>query len=147
MGSGYLAVTQIYFRRSVDSSYETYYEIIHADIVVNGSEFNFSTDELDDTTYYLETLILHEAGHVLGLGHQTEGIMYPYMSTDDKQITLGAFDLDLINNKYNSVANAATAQLSQLNSIVSTDGDERVLLYLPVSNYLALKFYNNKIFN
>lgn len=146
LGSGYLAVTQIYFRRSTDSSFETYYEIIHADIVVNGSEFSFSTDELDDTTYYLETLILHEAGHVLGIGHQTQGIMLPYMSTDDKNITLGTFDLDLINDKYNPVTNAATSQVSQLNSMANTQDVERVLLYLPVSQYLALKFYKNKIF-
>ncbi len=147
LGSGYLAVTQIYFRRSIDSSYETYYEIIHTDIVINGSEYSFSTDELDDTTYYLGRLVLHEAGHVLGLGHQTQGIMYPYMSTDDKQVTLESFDLGLINDKYNPVASAARVQVSQLNSMDKADDLERILVYLPVSQYLALKFYQNKIFN
>ena len=42
LGSGHLAVTQIFFRRSIDSSFETYYEILHTDIVVNGSEYDFS---------------------------------------------------------------------------------------------------------
>ena len=56
LGSGDLAITQIFFRRSIDSSFETYYEILHTDIVVNGSEYDFSTDELDDTSYYLATI-------------------------------------------------------------------------------------------
>ncbi len=147
LGLGYLAVTQIFFKRSIDTSFETYYEILHTDIVVNGSDYNFSTDELDDTSYYLATMILHEVGHVLGAGHEAQGIMYPYMSTHDKQTILGSFDLDLINEKYNPTVNAVKTQVSQLNSTESTAGVERVLLYLPVSQYLALKFYSNKMFN
>ena len=59
-----LAVTQI-FGSSMKSTSGDYIKIDHADILINYDSFSFSTD--DSWGYDLETVILHEMGHFLGL--------------------------------------------------------------------------------
>jgi hypothetical protein len=144
LGADSLAVTQIFFTRSTDSSLNTYYHIIHTDIVLNGFHYDFSTDIHDNANYYLLTLVLHEMGHVLGLGHKSTGIMYPYMSTDDKQDSLSSYDIDLINSKYNP-ANSFMAGLQPENSseVLGGEVEERILLHLPASRVFSNRLLAN----
>ena len=146
LGEESLAVTQIFFTRSTDFSLNTYYHIIHTDIVLNGFHYNFSTDSQNNTTYYLLTLVLHEMGHVLGLGHKSSGIMYPYMSTDDKQDSLSSYDVGLINSKYNP-ANSFIAGIQPESSseILGVEVEERILLHLPASRVFSNRILANSI--
>ena len=139
-----LAVTQIFFTRSTDSALNTYYHIIHTDIVLNGFHYNFSNDSQDNTTYYLLTLVLHEMGHVLGLGHKSSGIMYPYMSTDDKQDSLTSYDTGLINSKYNPISSlVADIQTFRRSDLMTIAAEERILLHLPASRVFSNKLLVN----
>ena len=57
-------------------------EIIHSDIIVNG-QHSFGTNPNSWSTYHLPSVILHEMGHFIGLGHTPEGVtavMAPSMS-------------------------------------------------------------------
>lgn len=69
-----LAVTQI---RGLQRS--SYIQITHADILVNYDYFSFATD--GSWGYDLQTVIVHEMGHFLGLFHDESSInnsvMYP----------------------------------------------------------------------
>lgn len=53
--------------------------IYEADILINGSNFNFvSSSSLAQDKYHLQSLLVHEFGHVLGLQHtRTASVMWP----------------------------------------------------------------------
>ena len=76
-----LAVTQLFgIRKNIGTSNE-YIEITHADILVNyDNDFNYFTTQ----GYDLQTVVLHEMGHFLGLFHQDTSrdisVMYPSIS-------------------------------------------------------------------
>jgi predicted Zn-dependent protease len=137
-----LAVTQIIFYTNRESADNPYYHIVHTDIVINGYDYSFSTNPFDNSSYYLLTLVLHEVGHVLGLGHQNQGIMYPSMSTQDKQESLNPFDINLISEKYDSIK-PALKSAETIKSYVPAPGElKRVLLFLPAAPFLANKRLN-----
>lgn len=83
-----LAITQI-FGEKIQTSTDTRLEIQHADILVNFENFEFSSNG-GFIGYDLETIIIHEMGHFLGLAHQDSSpetsIMYPTIGqfTDSK---------------------------------------------------------------
>ena len=54
--------------------------IDEADIALN-TKFNWATDGVDDADFDVETVFLHENGHVAGLGHSTveTAIMWPWV--------------------------------------------------------------------
>jgi len=72
-----LAVTQI---NGLQKS--SYIEITHADILLNYDFFSFTTDS--SWGYDLQTVLVHEMGHFLGLYHESssleESVMYPTIS-------------------------------------------------------------------
>ena len=46
------------------------------DIALNGVQYRWTTapaDAADDSTYFIETVLLHEIGHLIGLGHSPVG--------------------------------------------------------------------------
>ncbi len=71
-----------------------------ADMAIN-TNFTWSTDGTPGT-YDLETVILHENGHVAGLGHSeyTEAVMYAYASDGFIHRTLHFDDIDGIQALY-----------------------------------------------
>lgn len=65
-----LAVTQIFGRRYNVGDSDEFVAIEHADILVNYDDFDFDTnDDAIDEGYDLQTVVLHEMGHFLGLSH------------------------------------------------------------------------------
>ena len=116
-----LAVTQIYGEPETDKSGDSYVKIDHADILVNYEFYNFVTD--DSWGYDLESIILHEMGHFLGLKHNDESsevsIMYPTISKYDQARFPKSIDIDLVLDLYNQNTNAATEQGRQMASKVN----------------------------
>lgn len=74
-----LAITQVIGSRKNAGTSNEYIRIEHADIFVNYEIFNFTTD--GSWGYDLQTILLHEIGHMLGLYHDhtslDESVMYP----------------------------------------------------------------------
>ncbi len=111
-----LAVTQIFgLRKNIGKSNESI-EISHADILVNYDYFSFSTN--GGGGYDLETVLLHEFGHFLGLAHDNSSqgttVMYPSVSRHNSNRTPLQKDKVAIASLYNigGVVQAATAQRS-----------------------------------
>lgn len=74
-GSGIVAITPISFNTSTGA-------ILDADILFNGSQFNFSTDQTPGT-FDVQDVLTHEIGHFIGLDHapQVAGTMWPYVTS------------------------------------------------------------------
>jgi len=109
-----LAVTQIYGTKRNTGSSKEYIEINHADILINFDYFSFSTD--DSWGYDLQTVILHELGHFIGLYHNNisseYSVMYPTISRYSINRTPASFDIEEVENKYqsNKYLNESSAQ-------------------------------------
>ncbi len=104
--SNVLAVTQYFTNIRNKGTAAEYYELIHADIIVNYKDFTFSVDNKDNgISYDLPSVLLHEFGHFLGLPHQTSNyvasVMQPYMSIFLSERYLYSSDMEAISLKYN----------------------------------------------
>lgn len=101
-----LAVTQIY---GVKSNGRVI--INHADILVNYDNFNFNTDM--GPGYDLQTVILHEMGHFLGLYHSDtstdSSVMFPSIGRFTINRTPKQLDIDALEAKYPSLSPAHSA--------------------------------------
>ena len=96
-----LAVTSRYFDRSDG-------HILDADIVFNGQDYTWSVGTWD---YDIQNSATHEAGHLLGLGHSTDGraTMYAEAAPGETQKrALNGDDLAGLNAIYGGVDNAPT---------------------------------------
>jgi len=111
-----LAVTQIFGRRFNTGSANEYVRIEHADILVNENIFDFRTSVPGASgSYDFKTVLLHELGHFLGLGHKYgETVMRPSISTSTVINTPTAIDDSDMADKYNISLGAAPA-----NAIIS----------------------------
>lgn len=97
-----LGVTQVFgFRRNYGSPDE-FIEIVHGDIFLNYENFGFKLD--DSWGYSLQSLALHELGHLLGLSHDHssghETVMYPYLRRDIKHHAPTSKDLARLKSNY-----------------------------------------------
>ena len=101
-----LAVTQYFTKIRNNGTTAEYYELFHADIIINYKYFDFTTDKTSSLNYDLPSVILHEFGHLLGLPHETDyytaSVMQPYMSTFLPERDLYPADKDKIISKYGS---------------------------------------------
>lgn len=123
-----LAVTQIYgTRKNIGSSSERI-EIYHADIIVNYEYYTFTTD--GSWGYDLETVMVHELGHFLGLYHDnttpTNTVMYPSISRYTQARAPKTNDISSIEAKY--PASGASRSLASL-SEDSSGSSEKVVIY------------------
>jgi hypothetical protein len=78
-------------------------QIKEADIRINNKNFNFYLDNPPaGTNVHLESLLIHELGHVLGLKHKDEGasVMATYLASQTKRTVIGSTDLQDIKCEY-----------------------------------------------
>lgn len=72
-------------------------EIKETDIRINAKNFSFFIDKPTSyTDIHLESLMIHELGHVLGLMHQNKSsnqIMYPYLSESSIRNVISKSDI------------------------------------------------------
>ncbi|MFZ4714382.1 MAG: matrixin family metalloprotease [Bacteriovoracaceae bacterium] len=100
ISSSALAVTQYFGYRSGD-----YFELTHADILVNGTFFFSTGSPTPSGQYDMPSVVLHELGHFLGLGHisSESSVMRPRVSSGNASYlrTLQTADIREIKSRYN----------------------------------------------
>jgi hypothetical protein len=100
MGGGVLAYT---------SSLSRGYNIIHADIIFNFDNFNFANHDyppagVGENYVDFESVLVHELGHFLGLGHTSlddyESVMLPTIRKGEARRNLSNGDIEKIRSLY-----------------------------------------------
>jgi hypothetical protein len=143
-----LAVTQIYGTRKNIGRSSEYIRIDHADIMINYQNFTFTTDY--SWGYDLQTIVLHEMGHLLGLYHDEssvdESVMYPTITRYvDNRYPLDR-DISNLKNKYGlshgSQNQAFRMPASSQDNDIDSDNDEKVIIQFEI---MADGTENNKI--
>jgi hypothetical protein len=100
VSNGALAITQY---TGITRSFNgvQYLELLHADIMMNPN-YDFSLNPgVDD--YDFETVVLHEFGHLLGLGHTAlfiDSVMNATLGTGVRKRSLRSADEENINHNY-----------------------------------------------
>jgi predicted Zn-dependent protease len=131
-----LAVTQIFGKRRNIGSVSEYIQIEHADIMFNYQNFSFTTTY--EFGYDLQTVILHELGHLLGLYHDTsspdDSVMYPTISRFRENRAPKYRDVENINEHYpdyslNHSGHQHKLSLPKQEESPQDDGQAVVLIY------------------
>jgi hypothetical protein len=126
VSSDALAITQYFaVRRNAGTSNE-YLEIIHADILVN-LDFPFS-DGGEQNRYDLSSVILHELGHFLGLGHnfgKENSVMDPYIHLGEIKRALYTVDIQSLKENYPNINESNHLSITTSGQR-PTDGEEIV---------------------
>lgn len=108
VSSNALAITQFFGQRKNIGTASEHLELVHADIMVNYRDFSFSLDATSTTTYDLPSVILHELGHFLGLGHESNfavlSVMQPYLGLFDSNRSLFNADKVALHDNYDTSA-------------------------------------------
>lgn len=98
-----LAVTQIFASRYNRGKPNEFAVIEHADILINEAYYDFRThDNVTSWTFDFKTVVLHELGHFLGLGHKTgDTVMITAIGYDTVVRNPSSTDISDIASKYN----------------------------------------------
>lgn len=122
-----LAVTQIFGTRTSNGQIR----IDHADVLLNYDYFDFTAD--DSWGYDLETVVLHELGHFLGLYHENtsadESVMFPTISRYRLNRAPHSHDQDNLASKYRIQSSRSIATTQNVQE-VSNDSEESMVLIL-----------------
>ena len=89
--------------QAVTSLYWTGAQITEADLAVDAQYFSYFTDEPENgAQVHLQSLLLHELGHVLGLKHRSvlPTVMWPTLSSSIKRDTLNDSDIKSLKCEY-----------------------------------------------
>jgi hypothetical protein len=103
VSSSALAITQFFGKRINSGTEYEYLELIHADIIINFKEFSFGIGDKSIEDYDLPSVVLHELGHFLGLGHSSyndTSVMVPYLDVGVEKRELYEYDIESINDLY-----------------------------------------------
>ncbi|MCP4093855.1 MAG: matrixin family metalloprotease [Planctomycetes bacterium] len=115
-GSGIVAITPISFDTGSGN-------ILDADILFNGSQYDFSTDG-SAGTFDVQDVLSHEIGHFIGLDHspQISGTLWPYVSS--RQWLHRSLTTD---DRSGAIAVAPSGSQSRLTGSVRRDSDNSVI--------------------
>jgi hypothetical protein len=142
-----LASCQVFVRAEYDEFKRPYLKIVHADIILNGYYHLFSFESQDNISYHFPSLILHEFGHFLGLGHFGSEIMSKKgQSRLEVNDLLSDIDSDEIFNLYNDYSPRASANAGYLSSEVPS-GEKalmRIVINKNVDKSLSMKIVFEK---
>lgn len=133
-----LAVTQLFGTRYNVGKSDEYLSIVHADIMVNYDNHDFRTnDTLINNFYDLQTVILHEMGHFIGLGHRgyptpkASTVMYPSINDEEHKRYPKSIDIVDVADKYNiSLTSANPALATQKKEYKAKDAGTEVKMLI-----------------
>tara|TARA_B100001971_G_scaffold111191_1_gene102067 strand:+ start:8835 stop:9629 length:795 start_codon:yes stop_codon:yes gene_type:complete len=133
-----LAVTQIYGTRKNIGRSSEYIRIDHADILINYDNFDFTTDY--SWGYDLQTIVLHEMGHLLGLYHDkssvNESVMFPTITRSVNNRYPHTRDINNLKSKYglsgSATSNAFRMPASTKALDTESDNEEEVIIQFEI---------------
>lgn len=82
-----LAITQTYGERKNVGQADEYVEIYHVDILINDEFYDFS-NSYKLNHYDLQTVMIHELGHSIGLNHYIDPWVFSVMSSEISQYSV-----------------------------------------------------------
>lgn len=104
ISSSTLAITQFYGYLRNSGSTDAFIDLTHADIIVNYRDHSFSTNPTGGQ-FDIQTVILHELGHFVGLKHPEDAyvnaVMQNSLSPAYAKRTLRPYDINSIVSNYN----------------------------------------------
>ena len=104
IGSLTLAVTQYAGVRSNIGTSLEFIRLFQSDIIINYRDYTFSVDVNNTEDFDLPSVIIHELGHFIGLGHQNDlsipSVMHPSIGVSSIERTLYSNDISSIQQSY-----------------------------------------------
>lgn len=137
-----LAITQLWGMRYNQGTASEYVDLVHADIFVN---YRDNTIVTSGSGYDLQTIMLHEFGHFLGLYHSADGVaksssvMYPSIGWNDSGRRVPfQYDINKISDLYGIVLGTTAAAATAIKPIESRftpfDDGKLVIIQMELRN-------------
>ncbi len=128
---------------------ESIYEIKEADIYFNDFDYNFSTSP-SISTFHLQSVMIHEMGHLIGFGHYTASNSIMNKTLDYNQSKTTLFDIDkiMIDANYGLNGNARKADNSASFAALALRAEEEKNIFGRIEvrdNSLCQHYINNKL--